>query len=143
MNDMKNGVAIIDVNENESKAIFFDREVVEFAKLSASIKKNRKKADNKRKYEERKRKKEEREKQEIQNKMIKWRVYTVKTFCSIVYYVAIISVVALTMIAKLVSPLVAIPVMAYSLGVSCLKFGTWYGRAISKYDRINSKGKTN
>lgn len=143
MNDMKNGVAIIDVNETQSKAFFFDREVVEFAKLSASIKKNREKADNKRKYEERKRKKAEREKQEMQSKLIKWRVYTVKTFCSIVYYIAIISVVALTMFAKLVSPLVAVPVMAYSLGVSCLKFGTWYGRAISKYDRTNSKGKIN
>lgn len=143
MTDMKNGVAIIDINENESKAIFFDREVIEFAKLSASIKKNRKKADNKRKYEERKRKREEREKQEMQNKLLKWRVYTVKTFCSIVYYVAIISVVALIMIAKLISPLVAVPVMAYSLGVSCLKFGTWYGKAISKYDRANLKSKAN
>ena len=118
MNDMKNGVAIIDVNENEHKAIFFDREVVEFAKLRASIKKNKKKAENKRKYEERKRKKEEREKQEKQNKLMKWRVYTIKTFCSIMNYIAIIGVVALTMIAELVSPLVAVPVMASHFFIS-------------------------
>lgn len=132
MNQIMNGVAVIDVSENETRGFFFDRELVDFARLNAAIRKNRKKAEDEQRVADQKRIKKEKADQKAHNRLIKWRVYTVKTFGSIIGRAAVVGGAIWTMMAELVNPLVAIPVAAFFLATACLKFGAWYGRAISR-----------
>jgi len=135
-NEVMNGVAVIDVNEHETKTIFFDREVVEFAQLNSKIKKNRKrnedkiKSRNKKIMEETERKNKEKAKERASQ--VKWRVYTTKTFTSILCSFILIAAVIWVAFVDLVSPFVAVPVIAYFFSKSCTKFGIWFARASAR-----------
>lgn len=134
-----NGVAVIDVNEHETKTIFFDREIVEFAQLNSKIKKNRKRNEdkikdrNKKIMEETERK--NKEKARRQANKIKWRVYTTEVFTSIICNFILIAAVIWIAFVDLVSPFVAVPVIAYLFAKSCTKFGIWFARATARADK--------
>lgn len=134
-----NGVAVIDVNEHETKTIFFDREIVEFAQLNSKIKKNRKRNEdkikdrNKKIMEETERK--NKEKARRQANKIKWRVYTKDVFTSIICNFILIAAVIWITFVDLVSPFVAVPVIAYFFAKSCTKFGIWFARATARTDK--------
>lgn len=136
MTNMKNGLAVIEVDENKQRAIFLDEEVLFFARLSAATKKRLKKTEQEQKRrlnKEAKRKKEiEDNKRRIENNNYKWRVYTVKTFSNIIFYMLIISGIICSLCVNLISPIIALPLVAVFIAVSGIKFGAWFGRASNR-----------
>lgn len=117
---MRNGMAIFEVTDTDRKAVFIDEDTLETARLSAMLKDNRER-------NEAERKKVERKHRMIAEQKRKWKEYTVDTFSYIGIRGAIAGGSVWAMIGGLISPVIAIPVAVYCLGVACIRFGVWCG----------------
>lgn len=117
----RNGMAIVEVTDTQQKAVFIDEDTLEAARLSAMLRRNRER-------NEAECKKVERKQRIIDNKKKKWKEYTIDTF----YYIGVRSViicgVVFAMMAKLMHPVISIPVAAYCLVTAGIKFGVWYAK---------------
>ena len=127
--NMPNGLAVIEVEGQNSKAVFIDEEALFFARLRASTKKNREE-------QERKQKEIEDKQRKIAINNYRWRKYTIKTFAKLSLCMAIIIACFTTCFYGLVAPIIAIPVASITIAVGGVKFGTWFNRATNRHRRM-------
>lgn len=109
-----NGLAIIEVNESETRSVFIDQDALECAKLNALTKK---------------RVREEAKKRQREAKLeAKRRAYNAHTARCIAGRCAVSVAVTIAMLAGMIHPLIAVPVAAICLCSACVCFGAWLGR---------------
>lgn len=117
MNNMKNGMIILEQTDTNQKAVFIDEEQLDWLKLNAMFKKRDKEkqiADSKNRI--------------VENRKRKWQHYTIKTFTSIIIRALFMCAAAWTMATNLVHPIIATIVLLYCLSTASILFGVWYGK---------------
>ena len=109
-----NGLAIIEVNESETRSVFIDQDALECAKLNALTKK---------------RAREEAKKRQREAKLeAKRRADNARTVRYDIGCCTVSAAVTLTMFAGLVHPVVSVPVAVICLCAACVRLGAWLGR---------------
>lgn len=120
---MNNGIAIIEVNDTETRSIFFDHEVVEFAKLNALTKKRLAQAEaNRAEYARNCRKAEK--------AVARRTAYTVNTFFHALGRFAVAGAAVWAGIAGFIHPFVFLPVALISCCTACGRLGVWFGKVV-------------
>ena len=118
---MNNGLAIIEVNESETRSVFIDQDALECAKLNALTKKRIAQAE--------KAEREVARQQRRADKMAaKRKAYNAQTANYILGRCIVAVAATMAMCAGLIHPFVSVPVAAICLGAACVRFGTWLGR---------------
>lgn len=122
---MEKGLAIIEVNEAETKSVFIDQDVIEFARLNAKTKKriDHNEAVQRKAYQTNRKA----EKVEARRK-----AYNIKTFSHILIHGGIIGAVTWAGTAGMIHPAICIPVGLFCLCAACLRLGAWFGRGAKK-----------
>lgn len=118
---MEKGMAIIERNEAETKAVFIDQDVLECARLNLRTEKRIAKARNAQKEEQRIQRKAEKE-------QARYRAFAMKTLKAVLTRGGIIGVAAWGLYEGMVHPAIAIPVMLFCLCTASVKAGVWFGR---------------
>ena len=118
---MEKGLAIIEVNEAETRSIFIDQDALECARLNALTKKRIAKAEAARRKEYRNRRKTERV--EAQRK-----AYNLDTIKYILIRGGIIVAMVWAGMSGMVHPAICIPVSLFCLCTAFLRLGAWFGR---------------
>lgn len=121
MNNMKNGMIILEQTDTNQQAVFIDEEHLEWLRLNAMFKKR----DKERSVAERKNRIKENHKR-------KWNRYTVDTFTFIGIRVMLMVAAVWAMVANLANPIVAVPVLLYSISTACIRYGVWYGKYVNR-----------
>lgn len=116
-----NGMAILEQNDVQTKAIFIEQEVVEFARQNALTKKHRAANELKRRKAE---------KAEARR-----RAYNMATAKYMLTRLAVSGVMALGWATGLIHPLVSIPLIMISLCTACVRLGVWFGKNSRKVAR--------
>lgn len=119
---MEKGMAIIEQDDTQTKAVFIDQEVLEFARMSKETKKRiaaqeeaqRKEICNRRKAEKQKAKR---------------KAYTLHTAVYVLIRIAVAVACAWAGTAGMIHPVIYIPVTLFCLCTACLRLGTWFGRS--------------
>lgn len=117
MNNMKNGMIILEQTDTNQKAVFIDEEQLDWLKLNAMFKKR----DKEKKIADRKNR-------IVENRRRKWQRYTVNTFTFIGVRALLMGVAAWAMATNLVNPIIAVPVSLYCLSTACVRFGVWFSK---------------
>ena len=120
---MNNGMAIIEVNDKETKGFFIDQESLEFARQNAITHKHR--ADR-----EKAEKETERSRRKAEKAAARRKAYTIRTICDIVSRCGIGGAVAWAGAANLIHPVISVPVALFCFCSACLRFGVWLGRGL-------------
>lgn len=118
---MEKGFAIIEVTDTETRGFFVDQEAVEMARLSSAIKRNRAKKEAELREADRNRRRAE--KAEARRK-----AYNLNTAFYILIRCVICAAVVWAGTAKLIHPVIFIPVFLFCLCAACLRLGEWLGR---------------
>lgn len=122
---MEKGLAIIERNDTETKAVFIDKETIEFARLNAQTKKRFAHAESmKHKADQTRRKAEKAE--------ARRKAYNLNTAKHILIHGCTIGAVAWAGTAGMIHPAICIPVGLFCLCAACLRFGAWFGRVAKK-----------
>jgi hypothetical protein len=119
---MNKGLAVIEVNDTETKGFYIDQDALEFARLNAKIKKRVDAAEEDMKNASRNHTKTEKE-------TARHTAYTLKTVGRILLNCAICGGVVGAGFAGLVAPIVYVPVSLFCLCAACLRLGAWFGRS--------------
>lgn len=125
---MQKGIAIIEQTENKSKAVFFDHETIEFARLNARTKKRLSKAAQKKQQDMCKAEQEYKSRRKAEKAEARRKAYTVKTVKSVLFYGGICGAVTWAGTAGLIHPIIYVPVSLFCLSAACLHLGAWFGR---------------
>ncbi len=116
--NMEKGMAIIERDEVETKAVFIDHEIIEFARQNARTKKHVADAKGaKRKAEK--------------AKARKW-AFTSNTLVYMLTRGGFIVAVNAAASAGLIHPAISIPVTVLCLCAVCIRFGVWLGKVGEK-----------
>ncbi len=118
---MNKGLAVIEVNDVETKGFYIDQDALEFARLNAKIKKRIDKATKAKKKATTTRTKAKKAKAER-------KAYAVKAVGRILLNYAICGGVAWAGIAGMIHPIIYVPVSLFCLCAACLRLGLWFGR---------------
>lgn len=118
---MEKGLAIIEVNDTETKGVHIDQETIECARLNALTKKLAHKRELARKEAEYKRIQEEKAK-------AKRKAYSLDSTAYILLRLATIGGSAWACVAGLIDPIIGIPVGLYCLCSGCMRLGAWLER---------------
>lgn len=118
---MEKGIAIIERDEVETRAVFIDQEILECARLNALTKKHLQEIDEAEKAKERNRRKAA--KARAQRK-----AYALDSAAYILLRVATLGASAWACVAGLISPIICIPVGLYCLCAACLRLGAWFAK---------------
>lgn len=119
---MNKGLAIVEVNDTETKTVFLDHEVVEFARLHAKTKKRVANAErDKRMAAAMKRKAEKAE--------VRRRAYNIETIGFVLSRCGVALAAGVCCSTGLVHPIVGIGVAGFCLCSACLRVGEWIGRS--------------
>lgn len=119
------GLAVVEVNDTETKGFYIDQEALEFARMNARTEKHRKEAENDHKKATRSQSKAEKVKAER-------KAYTLRTVRDVLISCAICGGAAWAGKAGLIHPTIFIPVSIFCLCAACVRFGVWYGKAVKK-----------
>lgn len=119
---MNKGLAVIEVNDTETKGFYIDQDALEFARLNAKIKQRIDNATKAKKKATTKRTKTEKAKAER-------KAYNAKTVGRILLNCAISGGAAWAGIAGMIHPIIYVPVSLFCLCVACLRFGAWFARS--------------
>ena len=119
--DMQKGMAIIERDDTQTKAVFIDHEVLEFARLNAQTKKRLAKAEEEQRNESRILNREEKMK-------ARRRAYTVRTIFQVLTCGGIGGGAVWAGMVGLIHPAILIPVIMVCLSVACVRLGLWFGR---------------
>lgn len=119
---MNKGLAVIEVNDTETKGFYIDQDALEFARLNAKTKKRVDAAEAEKKNASHSRTKAEKAKAQH-------NAYTMKTVGRILLNCAVCSGVVGAGIAGLVAPVIYVPVSLFCLCAACLRLGAWFGRS--------------
>ena len=121
---MEKGLAIIEVNEAESRSIFIDQDALECARLNALTKKRVAKAEADQRKADRNRRKAEAAK-------ARRTAYTLNTVFYILIRCVVLGAVTWAGTAQMIHPVICVPVFLFCLCSACLRLGTWFGRVIN------------
>ena len=122
---MERGLAVLEVNDTETTAIFFDQDVVEFARLNAQTKKRlaeaeraqRATADNRRKAEK---------------AQARRKAYNLATAGYVLSRSIIAGGAAWAGAAGMIHPIISLPVVLYCLCTASARLGVWFGKNSKK-----------
>lgn len=120
---MNKGLAIVEVNDTETKTVFLDHEVVEFARLHAKTKKRIAK-------EERDKRIAATMKRNAEKAAVRRRAYNIETLCYVLSRCGIAVGAGFACGAGLIHPLIGIGVAMFCIGAACLRVGEWIGRSV-------------
>ena len=128
---MNKGLAVIEVNDTETKSFYIDQDALEFARLNAKIKMRSDKAAKDQKKATTKRTKAEKAEEERKSEKVKAqrKAYTIKTAAHVLLNCAISSGAAWAGIAGMIHPVIYVPVSLVCLCAACLRLGAWFGRS--------------
>ena len=123
--ERQNGVAIIEVTDNETKSFFIDQEQIEFARQNAYTKKRREEKAKADKEAERKRRKAAKE-------AAQRKAFTFQTVRCVLACIGIVAGTAWGGSAGMIHPVIYIPVICAALCVACTRCGLWFGRMVKQ-----------
>lgn len=118
---MEKGLAIIEVNEAETRSVFIDQDVIECARLNALTKKRIAKTEAEHRKANRNRRKAEKV-------AAQRRAYTLDTIGYILTRGGIIGAMAWAGMYGMIHPIICVPVTVFCLCTACLRLGAWFGR---------------
>lgn len=121
MNNMRNGMIILEQTDENQKAVFIDEEQLDWLKLNAMFKKR----DKEKQIADRKN-------HIVDNRRRKWQHYTINTFTFIGIRSLIMGATVWAMTANLINPIIAIPVALYCLSTASIRFGVWFGKRANR-----------
>jgi hypothetical protein len=118
---MKNGLAIIEKTDNETKGFYIDQDALEFARINARTNKRiaQAEADNR---------EADRQSRKAEKMAARRKAYTLKTFGYIFTNFAVCGAVAWAGTAGMIHPVISFPVSIFCLCVACVRFGAWFGK---------------
>lgn len=116
---MEKGMAIIEVNDTETKGFFIDQDALEFSRQNAKVNKRMSNAAKDQKAAERKIRREEAAK-------AKRKAYTIDTIKYVAVRAFITAALAAAVTADLASLYLFIPVFIICLSGACLRLGAWF-----------------
>ena len=119
---MNKGLAVVEVNDTETKGFFIDQDALEFARLNAETKKRVANAIKAKKKATTTRTKAEKVKAQR-------KAYTLKTFGYVLFDCVICGGLTLAGIAGLIHPVIFIPASVFCLCAACVRLGAWFGRS--------------
>lgn len=122
---MEKALAIFEKTEDGTKAVFFDQETIECARLNLRTKKRVAEIQEAQSKTERKNRQAEKAKE-------RFKAYTMKTFSMIAIDCGAVWGLTQAGIAGLIHPAIFIPVGLLLLCAACLRLGAWIGRAVRK-----------
>ena len=122
---MEKGLAIIEMDEVETRAVFIDRETLEFARQNAKTAKNIAKAEAKHRRLVRKFKAQKRAND-------RKKAFDFETLKRVLTHSGVIGGMAWAVMSGLIHPIIGVPIALYSLCAACLRIGTWFGKRVSK-----------
>ena len=123
---MEKGMAIIERDEVETKAIFIDHEIIEFARQNARIKKHVADANEAMQKEE---KAKHTATQKAEKAKARKRAFTNNTIAYMLKRGGIIVAAAVAANAGLVHPVISAPIIVLCLCAVCIRFGVWLAKA--------------
>lgn len=118
---MEKGMAIIERNEAETKAVFIDQEALECARLNLRTEKRVAEA-------EKVQKEDQRIQRNADKAQARFRAFTMKTLKEVSLCAGIIGLVAYGGYCEMIHPAIAIPVILICLCTASVKAGVWFGR---------------
>ena len=118
---MNKGLAVIEVNDTETKGFYIDQDALEFARLNAKISKRMKVAEAWQKAASHGNRSAEMAK-------ARRKAYSVKAIGRILLNCAICGGVAWAGIAGMIHPIIYVPVSLLCLCVASVRLGAWFGR---------------
>lgn len=118
---MEKGLAIIEINDTETRAIHFDQEVLEFARLNTHVKKRVAVAEAQKRNAERTHRRAEKA-------VARRREYTIRTFCFVLSRIAAAVAVTWAAWTGLVHPIISIPFATICASLAFLRLGMWFGK---------------
>ena len=118
---MERGLAIIEVNEAETRSVFIDQDALECARLNALTKKRIEKNEAERRKAYRSRRKAE-------IAEARRKAYTLDTIGYVLTRGGIIGAMAWAGTAGMIHPIICVPVTVFCLCTACLRLGAWFGR---------------
>ena len=118
---MEKGMAIIERNEAETKAIFIDQEALEMTRLNLRTENRVEKAKNAQKENQRINRKAEKE-------QARFRAFTMKTLKDVLICGGIVGLMALGTNGGMIHPIIAFPVMLICMCAASVKAGIWFGK---------------
>ena len=119
---MNKGLAIIEVNDTETKGFYIDQEALEFTRLNAKTKKRL--ANSEAEKREATRNSSKAEKAEARR-----RAYNIHTLGYVLGRFAAAGAVTWAAWAGLVHPIISIPVTLFCFSAACLRLGAWFERS--------------
>lgn len=122
---MEKGMAIIEVNDTETKGFYIDQDALEFSRQNAKVNKRMSNAAKDQKAAERKIRREEAAK-------AKRKAYTIDTIKFVAIRAFITAALAAAVTADLASLYLFIPVFIICLSTACLRLGAWFVRGAKK-----------
>ena len=117
---MEKGLAIIEVNEAETRSVFIDQDVIECARLNALTKKHIAKVEAARRKAYRNRRKAE-------NAAAQRKAYNLDTIKYILIRGGIIGAMAYAGMYGMIHPIICVSVSLFCLCTACLRLGAWFG----------------
>ena len=123
-----NGMAIVERTDTETRAVYIEQEVLEFARQNALVKKRR--AENERKQREAEAKRRKARKAEERR-----RAYNRATVKYLLTRVAVSGVMVAGYLAGLIHPIVAAPIFTVCLCTASERLGEWRARNRKKEDK--------
>ena len=118
---MEKGMAIIERNEQETKAVFIDQEALECARLNMRTEKRVADAQNVQKENHRIQRNAEKE-------QARFRAFTMKTLKEVLICAGVIGLASFGANNGMIHPAIAIPVMLFCLCTASVKAGIWFGK---------------
>lgn len=122
---MEKGMAIIEVNDTETKGFYIDQDALEFSRQNAKVNKRMSNAAKDQKAAERKIRREEAAK-------AKRKAYTKDTIKYVAVRAFITAALAAAVTVDLASLYLFIPVFIICLSSACLRLGAWFVRGAKK-----------
>lgn len=120
---MQTGLAIIERDETETKAIFVDHEVIDFARQNAKTKKRMEAAAQAQIKADHIQRKAEKAK-------ARRKAYNLKTLAHVLTGFTVSGAVAWAGMAGMIQPIISIPVSLFCLCAACLRLGAWFGKRV-------------
>ena len=114
-------MAIIERNEQETKAVFIDQEALECARLNLRTEKRVAEAENAQKEDQRIQRNAEKE-------QARFRAFTMKTLKDVLICGGITGLAVFGESSGMIHPAIAIPVMLICLCAASVKAGIWFGK---------------
>lgn len=124
------GMAIVERTDTETRAVYIEQEVLEFARQNALAKKHR--AENEQRQKEAESKRRKAQKAEERRK-----AYNVATAKYLLTRFALSGVMAAGWAAGLIHPLVSAPLILFSLCTASERFGEWRAKNRKKEEKRN------